>query len=60
MAIPNFDPIVSGTISPRAVHRLRTVEAGVFAGVGQQRENPLCRRFDDPLDTDCVSVIRPP
>jgi hypothetical protein len=40
------------------IHRLGTVEAGVFAGIGKKGEDLVGRRVYDSLDADCVSVHR--
>jgi hypothetical protein len=40
------------------IHRLGTVEAGVFAGIGKKAEDLVGRRVYDSLDADCVSVHR--
>ncbi len=41
------------------IHRPGTVEAGMLSGVSDQRENLLCRRFDDPFHADAVSLHAP-
>ena len=41
------------------IHRPGAVETGMLSGVGDQRENLLCRRVDDPFHGDAVSLHAP-